>query len=331
MPASVQDALLRHQVYLEGVKAGAYDETEVEERAAAVEAAILGLIAGLGVANLNEVTLRRLNQFIRQARRSVGIEFNRLSRALQSYTREFFSIDNQIQREILRQTQQREIQFTGKLRDIRRAIENKVVPGVGVPGKRMLPQMLKQLENELVRLIRSGYANALTTQELIAQLLGEGQERHKGWSGKLRRNTRNGFNTLLQHISANLGGFNQAQVFDRYQWVSVIDDVTTDICLGRDGKTYVYGRGPIPPAHYNCRSTIVPYTEGADGLAEWRGDGWFSWAREQPDTVLSDMIGAEEAEKLLRDSASPSNFKKLTTVKKLPLQKFRDKLSKMLQ
>lgn len=330
MAAELNDALLRHQVYLEGVKASAYDETEIEERATAVEAEILALIAALGVANMSELTIKRLNNFLKRLRKSVGIEFRKLSRAVQSYTGRFYGVENQIQRELLRQTQDREINFKGMLRDIRKTIENRVVPGVGIEAKRIFPNMLRALENELSRLIRSGYANALSVEEMLTELLGQGREKLRGWSGKIRRNGRNGLNTVMQHIAANLGGFNQAQVFERYQWVSVIDERTTEICTRRDGKVYVYGRGPIPPAHHNCRSTIVPYQEGADGLATWRGGSWFDWARDQPKPVLNDMIGNDEARKILQDDASPSNFPKLTTVKKLPLNRFLDKIRNML-
>lgn len=330
MPAALNDALLRHQVYLEGVKLAAYDETEIEERARAVEAEIIGLIAGLGVASMSELTVKRLNNFVRRIRKSVGIEFRKLARAVQSFTRNFYEVENTIHRELLRNTRENPVNFQGVLRDIRKRIENRVVPGVGVETKRLFPNMLRSLENELSRLIRSGYANALSVEEMISELLGAGREKLRGWSGKIRRNGRNGLNTMLQHISTNMGAFNQAQVFNRYQWVSVIDDVTTDICTRRDGRVYVYGKGPLPPAHYNCRSTVVPYEEGADGLATWRGSKWFDWARDQPEPVLRDMIGRNEARNILQDGANASNFSKLTTVRKLPLSGFLDKIRNML-
>lgn len=42
------------------------------------------------------------------------------------------------------------------------------------------------------------------------------------------------------------------------QWVSTLDDRTTDICIGYDGNVYPVDDGPRPPVHFNCRSTIVP-------------------------------------------------------------------------
>lgn len=41
-------------------------------------------------------------------------------------------------------------------------------------------------------------------------------------------------------------------------WRSTLDGSTSEICIARDGKVYQVGVGPRPPAHPNCRSTIVP-------------------------------------------------------------------------
>jgi len=41
-------------------------------------------------------------------------------------------------------------------------------------------------------------------------------------------------------------------------WVSTLDERTTDICQGLDGRVFPINEGPRPPIHFNCRSTIVP-------------------------------------------------------------------------
>lgn len=46
-----------------------------------------------------------------------------------------------------------------------------------------------------------------------------------------------------------------------YRWLSSIDNRTSDICSNLNGQVFPIGRGPLPPAHVNCRSTIVPVTE----------------------------------------------------------------------
>ena len=45
--------------------------------------------------------------------------------------------------------------------------------------------------------------------------------------------------------------------FEGIQWISTLDSKTTPICMKNDGKFFKVGEGPRPPAHYNCRSTII--------------------------------------------------------------------------
>lgn len=45
--------------------------------------------------------------------------------------------------------------------------------------------------------------------------------------------------------------------FEGVQWVSTLDSKTTPICMKNDGKFFKVGEGPRPPAHYNCRSTVI--------------------------------------------------------------------------
>lgn len=44
----------------------------------------------------------------------------------------------------------------------------------------------------------------------------------------------------------------------RYRYVATLDTRTSAICRANDGKEYEYGKGPMPPLHFNCRSVTVP-------------------------------------------------------------------------
>jgi len=47
-------------------------------------------------------------------------------------------------------------------------------------------------------------------------------------------------------------------LFQGEEWVATLDSRTTLICGGRDGTIYPVGKGPYPPAHWNCRSLRTP-------------------------------------------------------------------------
>ena len=50
----------------------------------------------------------------------------------------------------------------------------------------------------------------------------------------------------------------------KYEYVATLDARTSAICGSLDGKTFKYGEGPMPPQHFNCRSTTVPIIDDED-------------------------------------------------------------------
>jgi len=54
-------------------------------------------------------------------------------------------------------------------------------------------------------------------------------------------------------------------VTKKYRYIATIDSRTTLLCASKDDKLFDYNDGPIPPLHFNCRSTTVPVIDW-DGL-----------------------------------------------------------------
>jgi SPP1 gp7 family putative phage head morphogenesis protein len=114
-------------------------------------------------------------------------------------------------------------------------------------------------------------------------------------------------------------------LFQGVQWVSTLDSRTTPICQERDGNLYPIDSGPRPPAHINCRSTIVPVLKGARALGlppttRASMDGqvaedvtYGEWLRRQSREVQDEVLGKKRAA-LFRAS-------------KLPLDRFIDDAS----
>tara|TARA_R100001163_G_C5056182_1_gene192592 strand:+ start:412 stop:1599 length:1188 start_codon:yes stop_codon:yes gene_type:complete len=50
-------------------------------------------------------------------------------------------------------------------------------------------------------------------------------------------------------------------LIDSYRYRAVLDLQTTPICQSLDGKVFKFGKGPQPPQHFGCRSTIVFITK----------------------------------------------------------------------
>ncbi len=49
-------------------------------------------------------------------------------------------------------------------------------------------------------------------------------------------------------------------IVPKVQWTATLDDRTTVVCINLDGKVFETGKGPRPPIHFQCRSTVVPVT-----------------------------------------------------------------------
>lgn len=54
-----------------------------------------------------------------------------------------------------------------------------------------------------------------------------------------------------------------ADILDGLRWTATLDGRTSAVCRARDGTIYEVGKGPRPPAHYRCRSVMVPVLKGS--------------------------------------------------------------------
>ena len=112
----------------------------------------------------------------------------------------------------------------------------------------------KQTANQLIQPIRDaqvhGEDNLTVATSLIALSAGLLSARAKSLS---RSSVVHSANTSKEEVyKANKNDIKEVE------WISVLDSNTTPFCSGQDGKFYDVGKGPRPPAHYNCRSITQP-------------------------------------------------------------------------
>lgn len=87
----------------------------------------------------------------------------------------------------------------------------------------------------------------------------------------LERYARTKFTEVMNR--GRLDFFNSSGMVAAYEFSAILDDRTTDVCAGLDGKVFEEGTQPIPPLHFNCRSTLVPITRYEDyDVSEKVGD-----------------------------------------------------------
>ncbi len=207
-------------------------------------------------------------------------------------------------------------------------INNQPMPANGFYIDPYLNTFAIQSQAAIEQTIRRAWANRLTVEECLNELLGE--ENSQGNASELQK-IKNGNNavvhTAIAHIAALVGAGVISSMFDAYMWCSVMDSHTTQICISRNKKIYRFGKGPIPPAHTRCRSHIRPLTGDDDFIDK----SFYAWLARQPEAVLTDILGEGLADDLINGKLSSGDFKSFKNAKPLTLKEFSNKIKLILK
>lgn len=124
-------------------------------------------------------------------------------------------------------------------------------------------------KQRIERVIRAGIAKGQSMEEIARDVR----------KGNIHKITRNQSRTLTVTAMTSVAAQADHAVYEAnekalqgYQYISVLDSSTTDICIYRDGKIYPVGDYEhLPPAHYGCRSSTTPVVKSYNDLAALEG------------------------------------------------------------
>jgi len=166
--------------------------------------------------------------------------------------------------------------------------------------------------NQIVQTIKDGVALG-DTNSVIQNNLRDIGVLQKQQAATLTRTITNHVSTEARYITL----FENQELMEGYEWVATLDSRTTLICGSRDGIVYQFlSTNPRPPAHFSCRSTIVPkvkreYDLAADVTGNRPSKGaagkqtvsastnYGSWLSKQPAGFQDEILGASRG-KLFR-------------------------------
>lgn len=166
-------------------------------------------------------------------------------------------------------------------------IINSPVPANGLLLPAFVSNYGSYAQSSVLNAVRKAYANNVETQALIEEIQNETPQ---GTSGIMQTLTRNGASllaTAFQHVSSIVAMGVSSVFFPYYGWVSVMDSHTTAICASRNGNIYRAGEGPLPPAHYNCRSHTVPIV--GNSASDLPRETFYQWTQAQPKVVQDEV------------------------------------------
>ena len=258
----------------------------------------------------------------------------RTRREISNYITEFFSEFNE---DVLRQIQdfaEQELEFSFRMLDestegaginsgsldvSRSRVE--FTEGQAVTIQSVLNTLASNKRKQIIQTIRDGNSAGLTEQQQSRAIRGMARLT-ASQAGAVIRTTNNAISTeaRMRTIEAN------QDVVTGYRWVSTLDSRTSFICMSRDGNKYKYNSDdPVPPAHWNCRSTIIPiidpkFDAGADiegDRPSIGGDGvelvgakttYGGWLRRQPASFQDEALGPTRAALFRRGKLSIDQF-----------------------
>ena len=136
----------------------------------------------------------------------------------------------------------------------------------GVPLKGWLNNISASDSMRVASQVKQGYVAGETVDQIVRRVRGTKENDYKdGVLDITRRNAEALVRTAVNDAS------NQAQdavwqanedILDGLRWTSTLDGRTSSVCRARDGTVYPMKSGPRPPAHFNCRSVMVPEISG---------------------------------------------------------------------
>ncbi|HZN48545.1 MAG TPA: minor capsid protein, partial [Ramlibacter sp.] len=118
-------------------------------------------------------------------------------------------------------------------------------------------------ERAVVARVQAGMVAGETTPQIVRGLQGMPATQYR--DGTLAV-TRRALQTMARTVTTHVAGqarqlsFQQnADVVPRVRWLATLDLRTTRLCASLDGTTWAVDEPhPVPPAHPNCRSSLIP-------------------------------------------------------------------------
>ena len=136
----------------------------------------------------------------------------------------------------------------------------------------------------------------------VRQLVAAGGQATAVADNQVMALVRTSINQVANIASQQVYEANQ-DITKKYRYVATLDSRTSSICAALDGREFEYGKGPMPPSHWNCRSTTVPIIDpdilppstiakraSADGPVPIN-TSYGQWLKDQPLSVQQDVLG----------------------------------------
>lgn len=323
------NVFVRHQVYLERLKAGLVGSFDPTMRA--IDSAITAALVAARVTSVNELTNRQVTKLIEGL---TSAEEDLLSDYARKLSKELEGVAEY------------ESQFADK------ALANAIISNVTInspkaglawgaaqtqpiqaTGQLLQPFINTWTGKTLIRteaVIRNAHAQGWTISQTTSAIRGT---RKNNFADGILQGTRTDIDamvrTAVQHVSnaaRNASWEANADIVIGARWISTLDSNTTQQCRSLDQRVFPIDSGPRPPIHIKCRSTTVPElaetlklltsttraSKGADGGEPVPANQkYYDWLLQQPASFQDTAIGPVRGKLLREGGLSADEFSRL--------------------
>lgn len=284
------DIVVRRQVYIEGLKAKKGNDWALA--LGELQRLLQQRLSLVEFDDLGQMTKKAIFQLIADLRKIALSVFNPFLTDLIEWLKRYVEVDYDMVAKLYAPFTDRPLVDEDKDRDkLWAAFVNTPVEATGTLALPFLLALAPSIMVKLERLVMQHFAARAKTTALRKAIVGTAEGKFNDSSLRaFQRQAEAATNTVIQHLSNQVNQSLGSKLFGFYEWVSILDNKTTDICLFRDGKRWPYGGGPVPPAHVGCRSTTVPVPAHAPKTP----DQTFSdWIRNQPFEFIDDAFDGQ--------------------------------------
>jgi len=316
------DALTRHQIYLQR-----YGSATVRKILALLKRSDAQILERLLREDLSALSRTRQERLLTEMRRSFESAYTDATGALQLDLEALATYEGEYQLDLFRRVLPVKLETVAPSADQLLAAVNSR-PFQGKLLKEVYTELSASAFRKVRDKIRAGIVEGRTTDQVVRDIRGR---RSMGFRDGILASNRRATETVVRTAINHTANTAREYTYERngnlikgVRWNSTLDGRTSAVCRARDGKVYEPGKGPRPPAHFNCRSSTSPVTKSWRELgfdidelppatrASMNGQvpadqDYDTWLRKQPKAFQEEVLGPTRA-KLFRKGLKMERF-----------------------
>ena len=164
-------------------------------------------------------------------------------------------------------------------------------------------QLTESTKQKVNGYISNGYYQGQPTREIVSNI--------RQALNTTRHSTEAVARTAVNHLANETRNEiykENADLVQGYVITATLDVRTSDICRGFDGRQVSFDDSyqPLPPFHYNCRTTTKPWFIGEEPPKE---ETYYNWLIRQPASVQNEALGAKRAAEFRKGNLKGDDLK----------------------